>query len=216
MKREYFAIAARLVWVIGTALLGPVIPASGDQLPVRHYGISEGLPNTSVLSIFQDSKGYLWFGTAEGLTRFDGYRFATYDTGDGLTNPFVNSITEDRQGRIWIATNGGGVSCFVDQATSIPVQAANGPPPAARRQKFISFKVSDKPAANRVNSLIFDSAGRLWCATDAGLYRASTPDRPDINVTFEVVVPHSDVEMPMASFADSRGRLWFGLADTII
>ena len=73
--------------------------AQAEQLPIKTYTIADGLAHSSVGSIYQDHKGFLWFGTYEGLSRFDGYGFVNYDRRDGLPQVFINHITEDRQGR---------------------------------------------------------------------------------------------------------------------
>src|ERR1035441_9518009 len=54
------------------------------RLPIRSYTTADGLASDQVLCIHQDSHGFLWFCTAEGLSRFDGYSFTNYHTGDGL------------------------------------------------------------------------------------------------------------------------------------
>ncbi len=77
--------------------------AYSQQLSIRHYDVRDGLAHSRVMAIHQDRKGYLWFGTWEGLSRFDGYRFTNYDTRDGLGNSLINGITEDRKGRLWVA-----------------------------------------------------------------------------------------------------------------
>ena len=72
--------------------------AEAQQLSLRRYGVAPGLAHNSVHCIFQDSKGYIWIGTSEGLSRFDGYRFTNYTTRDGLEHNNVNDITEDQKG----------------------------------------------------------------------------------------------------------------------
>ena len=74
--------------------------AQAERLPIRTYTMADGLVHSSVRSIYQDHKGCLWFGTNEGLSRFDGYGFVNYDRRDGLPHVFINHITEDRQGRL--------------------------------------------------------------------------------------------------------------------
>jgi ligand-binding sensor domain-containing protein len=69
-----------------------------QKLPVRCYDVRDGLANSRVDFIYQDRKGYLWFGTREGLSRFDGYRFTNYGTREGLDHPSINAITEDQLG----------------------------------------------------------------------------------------------------------------------
>ena len=207
-------IGVAVVSIIAASLISRPPSVSAEQLPFRHYGVYEGLPHSTVQCLFQDSRGYLWIGTADGLARFDGYGFTRYDTGDGLGHSFINAIAEDRKGRVWIATNGGGVSCFIDQ---VPKSLTAGDVAAgAARRKFSSFKISDQRESNRVNGLLFDASDRLWCPTDAGLFRASVPSSNVEELEFEVVVPHAPVALAMGAFADRRGRLWFGNANMIV
>lgn len=70
----------------------------------RHYTVEDGLPSSEVYSAFQDSKGYLWFATDAGVSRFDGYEFQNFDVSNGLTDNTVFLITEDHRGRIWFGT----------------------------------------------------------------------------------------------------------------
>ncbi len=183
-----------------------------QQLSIRHYDVSDGLAHSHVSAMYQDAKGYLWLATWEGLSRFDGYGFVNYGQRDGLRDPIINGIAEDRRGCLWVATNGGGVARLIDDpqaSTSVPAKAA-----PSVRQKFVSFQVGDSEASNRVNALLFDLQNNLWCATDLGIYRAK-PEQND-NIRFESIVPHRDLEMEMAAFADRHGRLWFGIQNELI
>ncbi|WPU96109.1 two-component regulator propeller domain-containing protein [Mucilaginibacter sabulilitoris] len=79
--------------------------------PLSYIGIDQGLSNNSVRCIYQDHKGFLWFGTYDGLNRYDGYSFKIFrnkfkDTGS-LINNYIFSITEDEQSNMWIGTHGG-------------------------------------------------------------------------------------------------------------
>jgi ligand-binding sensor domain-containing protein len=179
---------------------------SAQQLSIHHYDVSNGLANSHVSAIYQDAKGYLWLATWEGLSRFDGYRFTNYGERDGLRHPIINAIAQDRAGGLWVGTNGGGVARLADGAQ---VSSSNSSIP---RQKFISFRVGDSGASNRVNALVFDSQNNLWCASDGGLYRAvmGSDDQPK----FEAVIS-DEVEIDVA-FADSHGRLWFGTQKSLI
>lgn len=73
--------------------------------------IDEGLSNEHVTSIFQDSKGYIWIGTKDGLNRFDGERIKIYncnrDDQKSLSSQYINVIEEDCSGNIWIGTDNG-------------------------------------------------------------------------------------------------------------
>jgi len=186
----------------------PVVGA--QQLSIHHYDVSDGLAHSHVAAMHQDAKGYFWLATWEGLSRFDGYRFTNYGQRDGLGDPIINDITEDRQGRLWVATNGAGVARLIDESLTPYVQ---GKPSANARPKFVSFRVSDSAVSNRVNALLFDFQNNLWCVTDGGLYRASTGH--DDALEFEVILRRK-TETRMAAFADSHGRLWFGIENELI
>lgn len=87
------------------------LSGKAQQLFFSGYNISDGLSQSVVNCIFQDSKGYVWFGTQNGLNRFDGISFKvfTYVPNDttSISNNWIYSIAEDRQGNLWIATKGG-------------------------------------------------------------------------------------------------------------
>jgi signal transduction histidine kinase/ligand-binding sensor domain-containing protein len=75
------------------------------------YSLSDGLSQSVINCVFQDSRGYIWFGTQNGLNRFDGYSFEVYssepDDSTSISNRWIYSITEDRDGNLWIGTKGG-------------------------------------------------------------------------------------------------------------
>ncbi len=120
----------------------------------KTYSVREGLLSNAVTSLCQDSYGYLWVGTGDGVSLYDGEVFRNYTVADGLASSLVNCIIEDldNKGVIWMGTNGGGVSRF-------------------KAGKFRTFKIGNSDWSERVNSLAEDSSGTLYCATDDGVYR---------------------------------------------
>ncbi len=76
--------------------------AAGQEYNYIHYDTRDGLASSTVYWICQDKKGYIWFATDNGLSRFDGKKFTNYTTEDGLTDNEVLIITSDSKGRIWI------------------------------------------------------------------------------------------------------------------
>ena len=78
---------------------------------ISHYSIEEGLSQSVVNCVFQDSKGFIWFGTQDGINRYDGYNFVSYihspiDT-NSISNNWIYAIDEDRNGDLWIGTKFG-------------------------------------------------------------------------------------------------------------
>ncbi len=76
----------------------------------QKFNISDGLAHNGVTSMYEDSRGFLWFGTYDGICRYDGYEFKTYKNSmddDFLTSNRVRSINEDNHGNLWIGTDDG-------------------------------------------------------------------------------------------------------------
>jgi signal transduction histidine kinase/ligand-binding sensor domain-containing protein len=203
MKRTIFFLFAT-----SALLCFFVYSTSAQKLLLRRYDVADGLANSTVTSIYQDTKGFIWFSTQEGLSRFDGYSFVNYDVRDGLGHQIVNDVAEDKQGRLWAATNGGGVSLLLDRQAEDQrgVRITPG-------KKFISFRVADEHGADFVNRIHFDSQNNLWCLTDLGLYRASL--NKIANLKFEAIVTRASSNA-RALTEDRRGRIWAGVANELV
>ncbi len=78
-----------------------------EQLPVKTYTTADGLAGDEVFRIYQDSHGFIWFCTGEGLSRFDGYKFTNYGGAQGLPHRMITDIVETSSGEYWIATPAG-------------------------------------------------------------------------------------------------------------
>jgi ligand-binding sensor domain-containing protein len=78
----------------------------------RNYTTNDGLPSPEVYTVIQDSKGYLWFGTDNGVSRFDGYSFQNFGAKEGLADNVINAIQEDAAGRIWLGSMWGKLYYF--------------------------------------------------------------------------------------------------------
>jgi signal transduction histidine kinase/ligand-binding sensor domain-containing protein len=177
---------------------------SGQQVSLRHYDVASGLAHSQVTSIFQDTRGYLWFGTFEGLSRFDGYRFTNYTTADGLGHLIISAIAEDRKGHLWVGTLGGGVARLLDDPQDDPSLRGNAQRPTTRK-KFLSFQVNN--SGNHVSEMLVDKDDSIWCLADGGVYHGVADGDGQLKFTLvigQIPGPHSAV------LADHQGRLWFG------
>src|SRR5512133_2452295 len=90
--------------------------APGSIVRFEHLSIEDGLSQNAGLDIFQDSRGYLWIGTQDGLNRYDGYSFKIYkhdpDDPTSISHNSILKITEDQKGDLWIGTWGGGLNRY--------------------------------------------------------------------------------------------------------
>jgi ligand-binding sensor domain-containing protein/two-component sensor histidine kinase len=210
---------AKMVW-LGALLAVPVI-VRAERLPIKTYTTADGLPRDQIMGIVRDSQGFLWFCTADGLSRFDGYTFTNYGVEHGLPHPTINDLLETRNGVYWVATNGGGVCRF--NPNPIENQTAKGqgpkaktaarrPSPSAIRPLFTVYPVGDESPTNRVNGLFEDRTGQLWAGTDAGLFRLEeTNGRGTFRRVALSVPSYPDRLVGVFAFAEDReGSLWIG------
>jgi signal transduction histidine kinase/ligand-binding sensor domain-containing protein len=138
--------------------------AGAERLPATGYTTADGLANNSVYKVVADSRGYIWFATREGLSRFDGYAFTNYGVDDGLPSGIVNDFLETRQGVYLVATAAG-----LARLETAPRPAADGASPAPL---FTLQRISDDPRSHSVTALYQGRNGQLWIGTRAGLFQA--------------------------------------------
>lgn len=175
---------------------------NSEQLPIRTYTTADGLAYDVVRRIVRDSRGFLWFCTAAGLSRFDGHRFTNYGTEHGLPEPSVNDLLETRDGAYWVATNGGGVRRFNPKYSTGRTAGA--------RELFTVYPVGDEPAANRVNVLYEDRAGELWAGTDAGLFQLNDTSNKFVRAGLGIPSHPDRLAQVWAFVEDQEGCLWIG------
>ncbi|MBL8188155.1 MAG: hypothetical protein JNK38_09110 [Acidobacteria bacterium] len=196
----------RFVFVIlaGLALIPFAVPVLyAERLPVKLYTTADGLPSTQIKRIVRDSHGFLWFCTRNGLSRFDGAEFVNYNIIDGLPDPTINDLLESRSGVYWVATNGGGVSRF-DPRVSTATQSA---------LRFKHYAVGIHIASNRVNRLCEDLLGRIWAATDRGIFRLEAKHDASFQQVDLPVTPRAPgEESANAIMADRSGTVWVGFS----
>lgn len=127
-----------------------------SNIKFERFSVKDGLAQSNVYSTLIDSQGFLWAGTEDGLSRFDGYTFRTFKTSlkspHSISNALVLAIAEDQQGNIWLATRGGGLNKF-----------------NPRNEKFTHYYVSSTLASdNNITSMIVDSRNNIWVGTSSG------------------------------------------------
>ncbi|MGH9767240.1 MAG: ligand-binding sensor domain-containing protein, partial [Blastocatellia bacterium] len=152
-------------WLVG---LAPFIAA--QQLPIKSDTTAEGLAHNGINRIVKDSRGFLWFCTGEGLSRFDGYSFTNYGVEQGLPHHTVTDFLETRAGEFWLATWGGLVRFNTQGAPSGHVVYANEAVTPA--PMFTVFVPEDEHRYARAATTLLESRdGTIWCGTRKRLYR---------------------------------------------
>jgi ligand-binding sensor domain-containing protein/two-component sensor histidine kinase len=189
-------------------LLSSVCAAQAtEEFQFNHFSADHGLSQTHFGPILQDKKGYMWFGTWNGLLKYDGYSFTTFlpdpKIKSSLPDTDIDNLCEDGDGNIWSSTE------------SHPGLSKYNPPTG----KFTLYPYDKDNNGSGpqgiVTSLITDKQGLLWIGTDAGVcfYDAASDKFIDLS---KIIYPDTLCNQSIRCFMiDHRGLLWIGTTNGI-
>jgi signal transduction histidine kinase/ligand-binding sensor domain-containing protein/CheY-like chemotaxis protein len=155
IRRSILRIALPIALLLSAAVCAAALdPTKSIKQYVRNaWTVADGLPQNSIFAVLQTRDGYLWFGTEEGLVRFNGTQFVVFDknTSPDLKSNGIQRLLEDkRDGALWIGTFGGGLTRY-------------------SAGRFQSYGLKQGLPGGIVNALVQDKRGDLWVGTDKGL-----------------------------------------------
>lgn len=167
------------------------------NLTFEHLSIEHGLSQITVHSILEDNNGFLWFGTEDGLNRYDGYEFVIYRNNSkdssSISDNFIWSLFQDSENNIWVGTNSGGLNKYCYSTNSFETYANN---------------LTSR--ANNIRVIYEDSFKNLWIGTNnAGLFKY---DRI-LNKFEKVLLGNSENYSIRAICEDENNILWVGTND---
>jgi ligand-binding sensor domain-containing protein/signal transduction histidine kinase len=188
----------KLLLTVSLLLLSADLLETGNDIRFQRITITDGLSLSSVYCIFQDTKGFMWFGTEDGLNKFDGKNFSVYRPNpsdrNSLTNRWIEHIIEDTNGNLWFGSRGG-LNCF-----------------DPRKEVFIQYRYNRSVASgisnDTITKIILDGHDYIWIGTLNGLNRINLqtkeleriilPAAPDVNLRINDIL------------ADNKGNMWIG------
>lgn len=192
LRKVFYPSMMRLFLISITFLLFSVT-VNGKPYYFRHYGNENGLPNNTVMASLQDRRGFMWFGTKEGLVRFDGFQFRTYlhnpSVANSLLNNFISAIYEDDDGWIWVGTPEGICYYMPDN------------------DYFGTIKSADPEITGLVVDVKADNNQNIWIATLSGTYRY---DKKSDELSF---YPAGDYFVPRCISLTNAGDVWLSAKD---
>ncbi len=168
--------------------------SKAERLPVKTYTVADGLLRDYVSRIKKDSRGFLWFCTSDGISRFDGYGFTNYTAANGLPDRHVRDFLETRTGAIWIATEGG--------------LAKLDPQAESENRLFITI-LPENPKAKTITVLFEDERGIVFAGTEDGLYKINEKDELEL-INLGNPLPPLNKILVRAIIKDRRGVMWVG------
>ena len=154
------------------------------------FSIEQGLPQSNVFCIYQDSRGYLWIGTdGGGASCFDGIKFRNFNKKDGLAGTVVRSIIEDKKGNLWFGTSDG-------------ISVYDG-------YQFITIDTSKGLSSNTIIRIFEGSKGNIWAGTSGGgLNEISLQGNNQVNVNVFTSEEGLSSDWIFDIHEDKKGRLW--------
>ncbi|GAA4230327.1 two-component regulator propeller domain-containing protein [Postechiella marina] len=178
-----------------------------DDIYFEHIGTNHGLSQNDINCIYQDNQGFMWFGTHDGLNKYDGYNFTVYtpnpNNPNSINSNLIFAITGDKKDNLWIGTSGRGLNYF-DRST----------------EKFTHF-VHDESDPNSIGNnqifnLFIDSKNRLWVAANKNIDVANL-NKPLDSLKFKSINLNKDNKYNLKSeykysvytfFEDSKNQIW--------
>jgi signal transduction histidine kinase/ligand-binding sensor domain-containing protein len=183
------------------------VAVCGQRLPVKNYTTADGLANDFVGEIVRDSRGFLWFCTGEGLSRFDGYEFKNYTQAHGLSHRSVNDLLE-LENEIYLVATGDGIAVFNPHGVASP---QTGEPPMFRT--FRAYYDASEQKSVSFTDLRRTRKGEIWAGSEIGLFRVLRGESGDDEWRLEKMEfdlwRGKNVEVNSTE-EDRFGRLWLG------
>jgi len=161
-----------------------------------HIGFKEGFPPSTVYAIIKDHKGFMWYGSSDGLWKFDGYRHTVYrhdpKNKNSLSANFIRCLQEDSKGNIWVGTLSNGLNKFDPVTNSF--------------RRYIHDQTdSASLLSNEVSSVTEDPEGNIWVT--AGKLSLMKKDQSGFDHFDDMEI---DQWGPTKVFSDRSGTLWVG------
>lgn len=193
-KITYYRFPFQLLFLIGFIIS---FSAIGQTYNFSYFNVPEGLPQSSVNAIYNDSRGYLWVATSGGgVAQFDGKTFKKFTEKDGLAGNIVTDIAEDNEGNMWFTSTWGGISKY-NGRNMLVLSEKEGLPNNSNTSIYIDdndkiwtgsfsgvctyqngfFKKFSNPHFNQpVNFITADEKNNIWIGTQNGLIKINEKD----------------------------------------
>lgn len=182
-----------------------------QTMDFTYYTTDDGLAQTNVMVITQDTAGYMWFGTDDGLNKFDGYTFRVYkndpNNPDSLSNNQIIGIEEEGDGTLWIATYRGGLNHF---------------DPVSGKFKHILYNPLDPNSPKglsheNINAMKKDKQGNLWIGTARGLNKWNPSTQTMSHYYFDREnTDNENINFINSLALDDQGMVWLGASSGLI
>ena len=177
------------------------IKNSYPEYQFTNYSVDHGLAHNFIMSIYQDNDGFMWFGSLNGMNRFDGKAFKYFERNENDSNAikgdFVNFIYEDSKSITWVGTENGGLHLFDKEKETF--QLIYDRDSSQHKVKFFA------------NSITEDHEGNLWIATFQGLKKYIRENQSYVTYRHQAGNPNTLCNNNIFKvYCDSKNQIWIG------
>ena len=177
------------------------LKADVSNIKFVHLTIDDGLSHSKVNCIYQDRRGLIWFGTNEGLDKYDGYDFHTYqldpDNPNSISANLIRCIFEDSQDRFWVGTEAGGLNLY-DRS----------------HNRFLAFNNDSTSelilSSSDVNDILEDRQGNIWLGTGSGIEVINIDKKTVYHFQPYPDMGQSDFNQVNVLYMDRDDNIWVG------
>lgn len=194
-----------LILLLQGIVLSLFLSALEETRRYRRYSSRDGLSQVTVRCMVQDRRGFMWFGTQDGLNRYDGYRFITYQPEDdnpgSISHIAISALCEDAEGKLWVGTDGG-LNRYDPERETFTRFFHNAADPRSIGSDYISV-------------LHVGPSGKIWVGTQSGGLNRWEPSTGGFTRFGILRNAHRTAAIPSvtAIWEDSAGTLWIGCRD---
>jgi signal transduction histidine kinase/ligand-binding sensor domain-containing protein/DNA-binding response OmpR family regulator len=169
-----------------------------QNLVFKNINVDNGLSQNTVLSVLQDKKGYLWVGTYDGLSRYNGLEFKVFKNeaknGKSLSNNHINKLFVDNKGNLWIGTTNG-LNLYIPD-----------------KESFIRYKTNHTTTNYTVLDVVEDKQGIMWVGTDHGLFYLEQSELNTRSLTLSKICGNDKIT---GLYVDNEQHIWIGGGQTL-
>ena len=194
-------IATALTLQFMLALCCLPAPAGAQRLSIRTFSVADGLGSSFVSHVMQDSAGYLWFATRDGLSRWNGYDFSNLSQPGSFSTPAVDQSLQTRSGEYFVICNDGSLYSYLPVESGRKAQQGR----VAFRRRTVQFEGKDI----WLTRLYEDSHGTLWGGGHGVLIKGLGAAETAIPLN-RAGPPYDAIVIVAALLEDRAGSLWIG------
>ncbi|KAA8479171.1 two component regulator with propeller domain [Arcticibacter tournemirensis] len=190
-------------YIFSYCLLLFTLAGISQEIEFSHLSIENGLSQNSVLSITQDSNGFLWFGTRNGLNKYDSYRFTVYKNSPlkkgSISDNYITALLCDKQNTIWAGTHQGLNRYDADSDSFTRISLATG--------------TSSDEVNKSINCIYQDRRGQIWIGTD---FTVKILNRAGAKIKVSTVPLFKKKLIVRCIYQDRENVFWIGTSNGVI